>query len=178
MALTPQEKADFVNASIFNNLENLEYSPNSKFQIRSVVNTDDLLAFDRISSVAWEHPETLAFNFLKSSLGNREIHFFLAYTKEQPVGCGILSIANNQAGLYWGSVLPDFRKQGIGTALVEYRMNTAKNLGHTSIIAHNMTPSLNLYKRLGFEQTGGLPLYMWDTAHYSQDTSVSSCLVL
>lgn len=171
-------KADFVSASIFNNLENLEYKPCEKFQIRKAINTDDLLAFDRISSIAWEHPETLAFNFLKPSLENPDIHFFLAYAKEQPVGCGILSIANNQAGLYWGSVHPDFRKQGIGTALAEYRMNTAKNLGYMSIIAHNLTPSLNLYKRLGFEQVGGLPLYMWDTEHYQRDVDVRSCLVL
>ncbi len=79
----------------------------------------------------------------------------------------IVSIANNQGGVYWGSVLPNFRKQGIGTALVEHRMNTAKKLGYTSIVAHNMTPSLGLCKRLGFEQVGGLPLYMWDTEHYN-----------
>ncbi len=57
-------------------------------------------------------------------------------------------------------------------------MNHAKKLGHTSVIAQNMSPSLGLYKRLGFEQVGGLPLYMWNTEHYQQDIDVRTCLVL
>ena len=153
-------KSDFVAASILNNLENWEYKPNSKIQIGSVSNDNDLLVFDKISAVIFGHPENLTFNFLKSALGSGEIHLFLAYAKGQPVGCGILSFANNQAGLYWDGVLPDFRNQGIATSLVKYRMNIAKNLGHTSVIAQNMTLSLRLYKRLGFEQLGGLPLYL------------------
>ena len=171
-------KADVVNASIFNNLESWEYKPHEKFQIRKVSNTNDLTVFDRISSGVFNHPENLAFGFLKPALGNPEIHLFLAYTQEQPVGCAMLSFANNQAGLYWGGVLPNFRNHGIATALVEHRMNIAKKLGYTSIIAQNMTPSLGLYKRLGFEQVGGLPLYMWNTEHYNQDVNVRSCLVL
>ncbi len=77
-------KADFVNASIFNNLENLEYKPCEKFQIREVINTDDLLAFDKVTSIVFSHPQNLAFNFLKPTLGNPEIHLFLAYINEQP----------------------------------------------------------------------------------------------
>jgi ribosomal protein S18 acetylase RimI-like enzyme len=171
-------KADAVSASIFSNLEAFQYKPIANFKIQSVTNTDDLLAVDQISSVVFNHPPYLAFDFIKPALGNPAIQLFLAYTNDQPVGCGMLSFVNHQAGLYWLGVHPDFRNQGIATALVEYRMNIAKELGYTSIIAQNMTPSLGLYKRLGFKQQGELPLYMWNTAHYTQDVNVRSCLVL
>ncbi len=153
-------KSDFITASVFKDLENWECNPNSKFQIGSVTNADDLLVFDKISAVVFSHPENLTFNFLKSALGYGEIHLFLAYAKGQPVGCCMLSLANSQAGLYWVGVLPDFRNQGIATSLVKYRMNIAKNLGYTSVIAQNMTPALGLYKRLRFTQLGGFPLYL------------------
>lgn len=156
-------KADVVNASIFNNLKAFKYKPNSKLHIHPVVNTDDLLVFDQITSMVFNHPHHLAFDFIKPALDSPEVQVFLAYKNEQPIGCGMLSFVNHQAGLYWGGVLPGFRKQGIGTALVECRMNIAKKLGYTSIVAQNLTPSLGLYKRLGFEQMGELPLYMWNT---------------
>ncbi len=152
-------KADFVTAS-YKNLENLEYKVNQNIQIRMVTNLDDMKEFDRISSVAFQHPEGLAFDFLKSVISNTEICLFIAYEKDLPVGCAMISFINNQAGLYWNGVLPEFRMHGIATTLVEYRMNYAKELGYQDIISQNMTPSLNLYKRLGFEQLGGLPLYI------------------
>ena len=144
-------KADFVTAS-YKNLENLEYNANSNFQIRKVANLDDLKEFDRISAVA--------FDFLKPVIANTEIVLFIAYEKDLPAGCAIISFVNKQAGLYWNGVLPEFRMRGVGTALVEYRMNYAKELGYLNIISQNMITSLNLYKRLGFEQMGGLPLYI------------------
>lgn len=171
-------KADVVNASIFSSLETFKYKPNPKVKIQTVTNTDDLLAFDQVTSVVFNHPPHLAFDFIKPALGNPEIHLFLAYQNEQPVGCAMLSLVNHQAGLYWGGIHPDFRNQGIATALVEYRMNIAKELGYTSIIAQNMTPSLGLYKRLDFKQMGELPLYIWNTEHYNQGVDVRSCLVL
>lgn len=162
-------KADFVTASIFDDLKNWQYTPHPTFQIHKVTTADDLAAFDSITSVVFSHPKKLAFNFLKPTIDHPEIHLFLAMVEKQPVGCGMLSLTNNQAGLYWGGVLPNFRKQGIATALVEYRMNYAKQRSHSSIIVQNMTPSLNLYKRLGFKQLDGLPLYMWNTPQPQMD---------
>ncbi len=153
-------KIDFVIASIFKDLQIWKYIPNPLVEIRYVENTDDLLVFDKVASAAFSHQEKLAFNFLKPALKHPKIRLFIAYLNEQPVGCAMLSLVNDQAGLYWICVLSDFRKQGIGRELVEYRMNIAKELGHKTVIAQNMTPSLSLYKRLGFEQLGGLPLFL------------------
>ncbi len=155
-------KIDFVMASIFKDLQNWKFVSNTFVEIRCVENADDLLAFDKVTSAVFSHQEKLAFNFLNPVLKHSKIRLFLASLNEQPVGCAMLSLVNNQAGLYWIGVLADFRKQGIGRALVEYRMNIAKELGCKTVIAQNMTPSLNLYKNLGFEQMGGLPLYLCD----------------
>jgi len=153
-------KADFVTASVFDDLAHWQYTPNTKVQIRRVSTTDDLLAFDQISSVAFSHPQGLAARFLKPAVLHKELALFVAYINGAAAGGAMISLVNNQAGLYWNGVLPAFRKQGVGSALVEYRMDYAKQLGFSSIVAQNMTPSVRMYQRLGFAQVGGLPLYI------------------
>lgn len=153
------DKADFFTAS-YKKLEDFAYNHKPDFQISKVSTTDELKIFDKISSVAFMHPKGLAFDFFKDVMADAEIHLFLVCENDLPAGCAMISFVNNQAGLYWDGVLPEFRMKGVGTALVEYRMNYAKELGYKDIISQNNTTSLNLYKRLGFEQKGGLPLYI------------------
>ena len=152
-------RADFVTAS-YKKLEEYNENSSTNFDIRKITTTDELQVFDKISSVAFAHPEGLAFDFLKPIIKSEEIHMFIAYQNGLPAGCAMISFVNNQAGLYWNGVLPEFRMKGVGTALVEHRINCAKSLGYKDIISQNMTTSLNLYKHLGFEQMGGLPLYI------------------
>lgn len=152
-------RADFVTAS-YKKLKEYNENSHTNFDIRKITTTDELQVFDKISSVAFVHPEGLAFDFLKPIITSSEINMFIAYHDGLPAGCAMTSFVNNQAGLYWNGVLPEFRMKGVGTALVEHRINCAKSLGYKDIISQNMATSLNLYKRLGFEQKGGLPLYI------------------
>lgn len=155
------EKMDVVTAS-FKDLEGLEYNPSSTVGIKIVKKEEDLLIFDQISSEIFDHKKQSAFNFLKPILKYSEIRLFLAYLNGFPVGCAMLSLVGDSAGLYWVGVLSDFRNRGIGTELVKCRMSLAKNLGKKIIVAHNMTPTVHLYKNMGFTQPGQLPLYVCD----------------
>ncbi|MCE2715783.1 MAG: GNAT family N-acetyltransferase [Pseudomonadota bacterium] len=152
---------DLVTAS-FKDLQNFEYTPSLLMKIRNIEKEDELLIFDEISSQVFSHHKMLAFNFLKPVLNSSKTHLLLAYVEEVPVGCAMLSLIGGEAGSYWIGVFPNFRNKGIGTELAKYQMNMAKTLGKKIIVAHNMTPSLNLYQHLGFTQTGQLPLYACD----------------
>lgn len=91
---------------------------------------------------------------------NSGLRFFLVTLNDEIVGtCGIY-IQDNVAGFYSDGVLPMYRNQGIGTQMVLERIKMAKQLECKYIVAHCMKPSVNLYKRLGFQMLGNLYLYI------------------
>ncbi|WP_341807778.1 GNAT family N-acetyltransferase [Wolbachia endosymbiont (group E) of Neria commutata] len=91
---------------------------------------------------------------------NSGLRFFLVTLNDEIVGtCGIY-IQDNVAGFYSDGVLPMYRNQGIGTQMVLERIKLAKQLECKYIVAHCMKPSVNLYKRLGFQMLGNLYLYI------------------
>lgn len=153
--------ADDVIAHEFTDLETWTYNDPSPIQVREVKDLEDLHHFDAVSSQAFVHPKEMAVQFLEPILNHPEITLFLAFDGSKPVGCGMASFVNNIAGLYWGGVLPEYRRKGIGTTLTQYRMNFAKQKGFKSIYAQNMTPSIGYYQKIGFKPVGALPLYVW-----------------
>lgn len=142
-------------------LTSWEYKPNNKITIKQFTDEESLNHFDYISSIAFQHPLHLAKAFLKVVLNAAEFQFFLAYDDNKPVGAAILSSLNNEAGLYWDGVLPEYRNRGIASELVKYRMNIAKNKGHKTICSQNMSTSKSYYQKIGFKPAGSLPLYVY-----------------
>lgn len=154
-------KAGEVIAHEFTELDIWNYQKDPKFSIKKVINEEELYLFDNISSIAFEHPNQMAMKFLQPALGKQDISLFLAYYESKPVGCGMISFVNNVAGLYWGGVLPKYRKLGIGTELTKYRMNYTKEHGFQNVVAQNMIPSIGYYQKIGFKPEGSLPLYLY-----------------
>ena len=54
------------------------------------------------------------------------------------------------AGLYDVHVLEEFRRRGIGTALVQAALRQAQRLGHTAAVLGASGMGLSVYARLGF----------------------------
>lgn len=154
-------KADDIIAHEFNNLASWNYKPDPYITIKEIKDENDLLHFDHISSIAFQHPPKMALEYLRQAFGQSEFSLFLALYEGNPVGCGMLALVNNSAGLYWGGVLPEYRKKGIGSELSKYRMSVAKEKNFKSICAQNMTPSVRYYQKIGFKPKGSLPLYIY-----------------
>jgi GNAT superfamily N-acetyltransferase len=53
----------------------------------------------------------------------------LASLDGEPVGAAALDLAGDLAGLYFGAVIPSARRQGIQRALMEYRLQIARDRG-------------------------------------------------
>jgi GNAT superfamily N-acetyltransferase len=126
------------------------------------VNNDNLLKqLDLCTSSIFIHNIGIVNTFLRGlSNGSSQLKFFLASLDDKIVGtCGIY-IQDNVAGFYSDGVLPIYRNKGIGTQMVLERIKIAQELKCHYAVAHCMKPSVNLYKRLGFQVLGNLYLYI------------------
>lgn len=125
---------------------------------------EELLTFDKIAAQIFCHEIHLFSDFVRGilSCNDSNIHLFSITLYEQLVGMCILYIENNIAGCYGDGVFREFRNRGIGTQMLLYRIELAKQLNCQYMIAHCMSPSVNLYQRLGFKILGNLYLYVSD----------------
>lgn len=133
--------------------------PNLKF---TIVDSSQLLEqLDLCTSQIFHHNIGIVSTFFRGLPSDTsQLKFFLATLNEKIVGtCGIY-IQGNVAGFYSDGILPMYRNQGIGTQMVLERIKMAQQCKCEYIIAHCMKPSVNLYKRLGFQMLGNLYLYI------------------
>ncbi len=130
----------------------------------NVVNSSNLLEqLDLCSSRIFHHNVGIVSTFFRglSSYNdkNSRLRFFLVTLNNEVVGtCGFY-IQDSVAGFYSDGVLPIHRNRGIGTQMVLERIKIIQQLKCKYIVAHCMKPSVNLYKRLGFQILGNLYLY-------------------
>ncbi len=132
----------------------------SNLRLITVNNNDLLRDLDLCTSRIFFHKTNVVSTFFRGlSNGSSQLQFFLAELDERIVGtCGIY-IQDNVAGFYSDGVLPIYRNKGIGTQMVLERIKIARKFNCQHIVAHCMKPSVNLYKRLGFQILGNLYLY-------------------
>lgn len=91
-----------------------------------------------------------------------QIHF-LAYVNNIPVGTATLSIGANSAGVWNLSTSEDYRKQGIGGALVHASLFEAKKRDYKEVMAILMPKGLawGLFQKLGFQAVCEFPFYIY-----------------
>ncbi len=89
--------------------------------------------------------------------GKSEIHF--AYVDEKEAGFIQFEFQEwNQSARVWDiDVLPEFRRMGVGKALMELCISRSKELGARRIILETQTSNLKaiaFYRKMGFELAG------------------------
>jgi len=92
---------------------------------------------------------------------DQHLHLYLALMNGVSVGCSMLYLGKKSAGIYWGGVVPNAQKKGIGTAMMQYRMKVAKDAGYENMVVQCFETSLKNAKRLGFQEYGKMDLYGW-----------------
>lgn len=112
----------------------------------------------RLLEVASNPIGTVLTTFLKIS-GKVPLRLFVAHVKDNVVGTALLTSGRNYRYVSSVAVHPNFRRQGIATALMEEVSNHAKSLGYKAVLLHvdeANTPAVNLYSQLGFKRLGSL----------------------
>jgi predicted GNAT family N-acyltransferase len=85
-------------------------------------------------------------------LDEEAIHF-LAYQDEKAIGCARALVIENHMQLGRMAVLKEYRNQGIGSALIEKAMITAKLNQLSKILISAQCHAIDFYKKFGFEVT-------------------------
>jgi len=80
-------------------------------------------------------------------------NFYVAYENGNPVGVVLCIYYKNIAGIYAVATLPEYRKKGISTTLIQRAVNDAIINNITTITLQTATGSYShsLYKKLGFK---------------------------
>ena len=90
-------------------------------------------------------------------LDEEAIHF-LAYQNGIAIGCARAIMNNNTMQLGRMAVLKEYRRQGIGSALIEKAIATSKHNLLSSIYISAQCHAIDFYKAFGFEVTGDIYL--------------------
>lgn len=135
----------------------------SDLKLEAVDNENLLKKLDSYTSKIFYHNPGIVSTFFRglanSDYGSSRLKFFLATLNNEIIGTCGLYVQDGVAGFYSDGVLPAHRNSGIGTQMVLERIKMAKKLECRYIVAQCMKPSINLYKRLGFQMLGNLYLY-------------------
>ncbi|MDM8335490.1 GNAT family N-acetyltransferase [Wolbachia pipientis] len=130
----------------------------------NAVNSSNLLKqLDLCTSKIFHHNVGIVSTFFRGLPScddkNSGLRFFLVTLNNEIIGtCGFYT-QDGIAGFYSDGVLPTHRNRGIGTQMVLERVKIVQQLKCKYVVAHCMEPSVNLYKRLGFQILGNLYLY-------------------
>lgn len=132
--------------------------------IEPVLNQEAFNDWDHISAQIFEHEPNMGTQFFHgfSELDyseNPRLKLFLAKLNGQPVGCSLLHMYEGIAILMHNGVLERYRRQGIGTAMVQARIRLAYEMGCTHAVAQCCQMSKTLYEKQGFERVCGYVFY-------------------
>lgn len=131
---------------------------------------DDLRVFDTLAANAHGTPEGVHARFFRPALNFKPtadhpaLAILLMYADGISVGTGLISIKDGIGRPYWGGVHSDHRNKRLGTALAHARMKYLKDLKDIgvevdTIWVQAMSPSIGLFKRIGFEEGEAVTFY-------------------
>ncbi len=82
------------------------------------------------------------------------IEFYVGYVNNKPVVRGLTCYYAQVAGLHWLSTCPEERNKGYGTAMQEFRLSRAQELGYHIAVLQASPEGYALYKKLGYQECG------------------------
>ena len=97
-------------------------------------------------------------NSIEEALKNPCSHFYLAKVNGETAGYIGIQIFSGEGYFTNVATLPEFRKQGIATALIERTLENEMEFLTLEVRKSNI-PAISLYKKLGFEEVGIRPKF-------------------
>ena len=89
---------------------------------------------------------------------DEEAIHFLAFKNEKAIGCARAFVIENYMQLGRMAVLKAYRGEGVGTALIEKAITTAKLNQLSAIYISAQCQAIDFYKKFGFEITSDIYL--------------------
>lgn len=145
----------------------------SQIIYREVTDEDGMRAYEDLITSYWElREESRAYVFGvnrwadEQGLGVR----WVAYLDDRPVGKVYLSWSglDDTAAIFAVYVHPSARGLGAATRLTELAVERAAEDGRSRVVLHSSEGAVNLYRRMGFVEHCGLPVYATTSLHSLQ----------
>ncbi len=130
---------------------------NRHTHIKFVDSKELLETFARVIAENWSPPDqnVLAYYNITSEHyldPKNHIQLFVYYHNGRPASCVELFPSDNETiGFYGFATLKEFRGMGIGTTLLTFALNIAKESGYKYTVLQGTEDGLNIYKKLGFK---------------------------
>ncbi len=100
------------------------------------------------------YPKAFGYKISENILVNtyKDIHYYLAYYNDEPIGTAILFQTNNIIGVHGVGVVPEMRKRGFAAQIMKSLINIAiiNNMDYVMLQASDM--GKNVYVKLGFKE--------------------------
>lgn len=140
---------------------------------REVVDDDGMRAYEELISSYWELPqESRGYVFGVNRWGHEQGMGarWVAYQDERPVGKVYLSWSGveDSAAIFGVYVHQTARGHGVATRLTELAIMKAVEAGRSRVVLHSSEVAVNLYRRMGFIERCGLPVYATTSLHSLQ----------
>ena len=94
---------------------------------------------------------------LEEELDNKTAYFFVALEDEKLIGYIGVSVVADSCFINNIAVYPEYRRKGVGRALIKMAMLTADAMGTEFIsleVRESNYPAIALYRSMGFEEMG------------------------
>ena len=134
--------------------------PNITIEI--IENGNDLSDWVLPVQVAFQMDDEMALHYRRrlEQASEQFVNFIVKHDKQTVAAASLfLSKEKEIAGLYNLSVLPEYRKQGIGTALHYARLNEARSRGYQYATLQATPMASELDKAIGFQTHSELTIY-------------------
>ena len=130
--------------------------------VTAVADDEGIGQFLSLEAAIWGAQADTSRAFLRTALESRfqGDRAFIAYSGEKPIGFGRVTVSQGSqfAGLWGGSVLPEFRGRGIYRALLAARIQHARGFDSVRYFRVDALPtSRPILERYGFARVG----YTW-----------------
>ncbi len=95
------------------------------------------------------------FSWIASILTDDDpIEYYVGYVNGKPVVRGLSCYFAQVAGLHWLSTAPNERRKGYASAMQQYCLKRAKELGYHIAVLQASNVEYSLYQRLGYKECG------------------------
>ena len=138
--------------------ENYEYVENiNHLNIRQIKDEESLEIYSRVISENWSPADQHVIDYYRQTAHhyldpNNHIKLYIYYHEDKPVSCvELFPTDSHTVGFYGFATLEAYRGMGIGTTLLTFALNIAKELGHATAILQGTEDGLNIYQKFGFK---------------------------
>jgi len=146
-------------------LENIprDFKKNEKIKIKRLKTLEEIKDYEKVSAAIWgeKHQDSLRKEFKDHP---EKVSLYVAYIDNEPVSISRLCFDDEQpnfAGFFGGSTLPQFRGQGIYTALVFARIKEAIHKGYQYGYVDALPTSEPILNKLGFVKLSSSCPLIW-----------------